>query len=184
LLGFVGPLFWPYAFEDLSDYTFSPYAYDAFWPYAFDDVFAGIYGGYAPGYHLSEVAASGDCADSREVCGCNLVMPRFRRRPAQQLRQLGEVHRHAAGFVVGQALGRWAPTGLILEIEIAERLPGGVLHDEACIVMLFDDPRRPEAARGGHGAMIPRSSRGTGGSATRRVEVNSDGISVCIDRYQ
>jgi hypothetical protein len=50
VLGFVGPLFWPYAFEDLSDYTFSPYAYDAFWPYAFDDVFAGIYGGYAPDF--------------------------------------------------------------------------------------------------------------------------------------
>ena len=50
VLGFVGPLFWPYAFEDLSDYTFSPYAYDTFWPYAFDDVFAGIYGGYAPDF--------------------------------------------------------------------------------------------------------------------------------------
>jgi hypothetical protein len=57
VLGFVGPLFWPYAFEDLSDYTFSPYAYDAFWPHAFNDVFAGIYGGYAPDYYPSEVAA-------------------------------------------------------------------------------------------------------------------------------
>ena len=57
VLGFVGPLFWPFAFEDLSDYTFSPYAYDAFWPHAFNDVFAGIYGGYAPDYYPSEVAA-------------------------------------------------------------------------------------------------------------------------------
>ena len=57
VLGFVGPLFWPYAFEDLSDYTFSPYAYDAFWPHAFNDVFAGIYGGYTPDYYPSEVAA-------------------------------------------------------------------------------------------------------------------------------
>ena len=66
VLGFVGPLFWPYAFEDLSDYTFSPYAYDAFWPYAFDDVFAGIYGGYAPGYHPSEVAAL--TGDNSRIC--------------------------------------------------------------------------------------------------------------------
>ncbi|HWX33337.1 MAG TPA: Spy/CpxP family protein refolding chaperone [Steroidobacteraceae bacterium] len=56
VLGFVGPLFWPYAFQDLSDYTFLPYAYDTFWPYAFDDVFAGIYGAHAPEYYSSEGA--------------------------------------------------------------------------------------------------------------------------------
>ena len=56
VLGFVGPLFWPYAFQDLSNYTFLPYAYDTFWPYAFDDVFAGIYGAYAPEYYSSEGA--------------------------------------------------------------------------------------------------------------------------------
>ena len=66
VLGFVGPLFWPYAFEDLSDYTFLPYAYDAFWLSAFDDVFAGIYGGYAPGYHPSEVAAL--TGDNSQIC--------------------------------------------------------------------------------------------------------------------
>jgi hypothetical protein len=56
VLGFVGPLFWPYAFQDLSNYTFLPYAYDTFWPYAFDDVFASIYGAYAPEYYSSEGA--------------------------------------------------------------------------------------------------------------------------------
>jgi ABC-type transporter MlaC component len=56
VLGFVGPLFWPYAYSDFVDYTFSPYAYDTFWPYAYDDVFAGIYGGYAPEYYAAEDA--------------------------------------------------------------------------------------------------------------------------------
>jgi hypothetical protein len=56
VLGFVGPLFWPYAYSDFVDYTFSPYAYDTFWPYAYDDVFAGIYGGYAPEYYGPEDA--------------------------------------------------------------------------------------------------------------------------------
>jgi hypothetical protein len=37
---------------------------------------------------------------------------------------------------------------LSLETEIAERLPGGVLHDEARIIMLLDDPRRRETACG------------------------------------
>jgi hypothetical protein len=56
VLGFVGPLFWPYAYDDFVDYTFSPYAYDTFWPYAYDDLYQGIYGNYAPGYYANEDA--------------------------------------------------------------------------------------------------------------------------------
>ena len=56
VLGFVGPLFWPYAFDDFVDYTFWPYAYDTFWPYAFDDVYESISGPYAPDYHPSQRA--------------------------------------------------------------------------------------------------------------------------------
>jgi hypothetical protein len=47
VLGWFGPLFWPYAYYDLFDYVYWPYAYDDFWPYAFDDVYYGIYGAYA-----------------------------------------------------------------------------------------------------------------------------------------
>jgi len=54
VLGFVGPVFWPYAYDDYIDYVFWPYAYDTFWPYAYDDVFQGIYGGYAPQYYAPE----------------------------------------------------------------------------------------------------------------------------------
>ena len=53
VLGFVGPLFWPYAYDDFIDYTFRPYAYDTFWPYAFDDVYEGVYWTYAPEYRAS-----------------------------------------------------------------------------------------------------------------------------------
>ena len=56
VVGFVGPLFWPYAYDDFIDYTFWPYAYDTFWPYAFDDVFGGIYGAYAPEEYASDEA--------------------------------------------------------------------------------------------------------------------------------
>ena len=65
-------------------------------------------------------------------------------------RQLGEVHRRPTGLVTSQQLRRRPTTGLILEIEIAERLPGGVLHDEARIVVLFDDPGRLDAAGYAH----------------------------------
>src|SRR5207245_2362200 len=50
VFGWVGPLFWPYAYDDFVDYTFYPYAYDTFWPYAYDDVYDGMFGAYAQGY--------------------------------------------------------------------------------------------------------------------------------------
>ena len=59
VLGFVGPLFWPYAYDDFIDYTFSPYAYDTFWPYAYDDLFEGIYGAYSPEYYSDAYAYAG-----------------------------------------------------------------------------------------------------------------------------
>jgi hypothetical protein len=50
VIGWAGPLFWPYAYSDFVDYTFYPYAYDTFWPYAYDDVYEGMFGAYALGY--------------------------------------------------------------------------------------------------------------------------------------
>jgi histone H3/H4 len=50
VIGWVGPLFWPYAYNDFVDYTFYPYAYDTFWPYAYDDFYEGMFGAYALGY--------------------------------------------------------------------------------------------------------------------------------------
>jgi hypothetical protein len=56
VIGWLGPLFWPYADYDLFDYVYWPYAYDDFWPYAYDDVYSGIYGPYA--YYLPYSGAS------------------------------------------------------------------------------------------------------------------------------
>jgi hypothetical protein len=47
VVGWIGPLFWPYADYDFFDCVFWPYAYDDFWPYAYDDIYYGIYGPYA-----------------------------------------------------------------------------------------------------------------------------------------
>jgi hypothetical protein len=51
-VGWYGPIFWPYAYSDIFDYTFWPYGYDdAYWFYAYDDFFDGIFwGGYGPDY--------------------------------------------------------------------------------------------------------------------------------------
>lgn len=45
-----GPVFWPYAYADIFDYTFWPSGYDeGYWYYAYDDFFDGVYyGEYGP----------------------------------------------------------------------------------------------------------------------------------------
>jgi hypothetical protein len=50
VIGWFWPLFWPYLWNDVIDYTYWPYGYDEFWPYAYDDVYNGIYGPYAYSY--------------------------------------------------------------------------------------------------------------------------------------
>jgi LTXXQ motif family protein len=64
VLGFAGPLFWPYAYDDFVDYTFWPSAYDTFWPYAYDDVYEGIWGAYAPEYDASYAYAGAPASSS------------------------------------------------------------------------------------------------------------------------
>jgi ABC-type transporter MlaC component len=46
VIGWFGPLFWPYAYDDFLGYTFYPYAYDTFWPTAYDNVYDGMFGLY------------------------------------------------------------------------------------------------------------------------------------------
>ncbi len=76
MIGWLGPVFWPYAYDDFFDYIFWPYVYDDFWPYAYEDVYYGIYGGYA---YVDPAARSGvrrtGQADPQQpvagVCGDN-----------------------------------------------------------------------------------------------------------------
>ena len=52
-----------------------------------------------------------------------MVVARSSRRRLTSPGQLGEVHRHAARFVLGQQAGGCSSPRLLFEIEIAERLP-------------------------------------------------------------
>ncbi len=65
-VGWAGPVFWPYAYDDLFDYAFWPYDYgpdyDLFWAYGYDDLFAGVllpydYAGLANEYGAARPAA-------------------------------------------------------------------------------------------------------------------------------
>ena len=60
--GWVGPVFWPYAYYDFYDYVWWDWGYDPFfWDYGYPDLYAGLFGiydygalsgyaGYLPGY--------------------------------------------------------------------------------------------------------------------------------------
>ena len=65
VIGWIGPVFWPYVYYDFFDYVFWPYVYDDFWPYAYDDVYYGIYGAYAYGDPGPERCSAPYCARRR-----------------------------------------------------------------------------------------------------------------------
>jgi hypothetical protein len=45
--GWVGPLFWPFAYYDIYDYTLWGYGYDdPFWDYGYGDIYAGVFSPY------------------------------------------------------------------------------------------------------------------------------------------
>ena len=70
VIGWGGPVFWPYAYPDFVDYVFWPYGDDTFWPYAYDDVYDGIFGAYAPdatAYGYAPVVGSAGRAVPRGV---------------------------------------------------------------------------------------------------------------------
>jgi hypothetical protein len=46
--GWVGPLFWPFAYYDLYDYALWGDYDDAFWDFGYDDVYSGLFSPYGP----------------------------------------------------------------------------------------------------------------------------------------
>jgi hypothetical protein len=70
-LGWVGPLFWPYAYGNFFYYTLWPYGYgyiDPFWAYGYNDIYAGIFWPYRyEGYVRGRRAPSRMAALTRGV---------------------------------------------------------------------------------------------------------------------
>jgi hypothetical protein len=53
---------------------------------------------------------------------------------SQQIWQLGDIRRDAPGLVTRKQLGRRAPAGLVLEIDVSEHLLVGVTDDDAGVL--------------------------------------------------
>lgn len=74
-VAWIGATYWPYAYSDLFDYTFFPYAYeDDYWGVAYDDMFDGVFwadgGPYAGSYgsaYAYAAAPSGGSAPPAQI---------------------------------------------------------------------------------------------------------------------
>jgi hypothetical protein len=94
VIGWIGPVFWPYAYYDFFDYVFWPYVYDDFWPYAYEDVYFGIYGPYAyidPAVKSETVLSARAQAPERRVAGvCSDKVPELTDWPIERITQVVE----------------------------------------------------------------------------------------------
>jgi LTXXQ motif family protein len=93
VIGWIGPVFWPYAYDDFFDYVFWPYAYDDFWPYAYEDVYYGIYGSYAyvdPGARTARPRRAPDDSERRVIGVCSENAPELTAWPIERIAQVVE----------------------------------------------------------------------------------------------
>lgn len=81
--GWVGPLFWPFAYYDVYDYVMWGYGYDpVFWGYGYDDIYAGLFAPYEYDDLIGYMSyASSNSGDYRRV----------RRAPSRPIAQLAEM---------------------------------------------------------------------------------------------
>jgi hypothetical protein len=110
--GWVGPLFWPFAYYDMYDYAMWGYGYDdSFWGYGYDDIYAGLFSPYGyddlAGYYPPQYA-SANPSDLRRAA--RATGPQ--RAPIDQLAQMcGQDSRDIAGLPIDRFQQAIQPTG-------------------------------------------------------------------------
>jgi hypothetical protein len=90
VIGWFGPLFWPFAYWDLVNYTYWPYAYDVFWPRAYDDLYVGMFGPYAyegPYYGGTRTSRRTRASQQASTIVCGERVPAVTDWPIQQIAQ-------------------------------------------------------------------------------------------------
>jgi TolA-binding protein len=88
-IAWLGPVFWPYAYADIFDYTFWPSAYDdAYWAYAYDDsVDTAFWDMGSPNSTYDNIAADGYLEPGSAVVGSSQLLESSGLTP-QNLRKL------------------------------------------------------------------------------------------------
>jgi LTXXQ motif family protein len=98
--GWVGPVFWPFAYYDLYDYALWGYAYDPlFWDYGYNDIYAGLFAPY--GYDDLTAYLPAGAAGPRTTVGVASAAGGAQPSASDQLAQLcGEDSRDIAGLPI------------------------------------------------------------------------------------
>lgn len=102
--GWVGPLFWPFAYYDFYDYTMWGYGYDdPFWDYGYGDVYAGLFAPYGydalSGYFPEEGTSRGGRTVGRVSSASPAGNP-SKNAPSQLTQMCGEDSRNIAGLPI------------------------------------------------------------------------------------
>jgi hypothetical protein len=106
--GWVGPLFWPFAYYDIYDYAMWGYGDDpSFWDYGYNDIYAGLFAPY--GYddlsgYLSPYAGSnrGGSAPAASNASTNAKSTNANPAPDQLMQMCGDDSRDIAGLPIDQ----------------------------------------------------------------------------------
>jgi hypothetical protein len=107
--GWVGPLFWPFAYYDMYDYAFWGDDYDtSFWGYGYDDIYAGMFAPY--GYddlagYLPQRAAGNPSGSGRAPASTAMAAA-----PDQLTQMCGEDNGDIAGLPIDRIQQTIAPT--------------------------------------------------------------------------
>jgi hypothetical protein len=97
--GWVGPVFWPFAYYDIYDYTLWGYGYDPlFWDYGYNDIYAGLFTPYGYGDLTGYFPAGGGARVTVGQASGN----RRAEMPDQLAQMCGEDSRDIAGLPIEQ----------------------------------------------------------------------------------
>ncbi len=135
--GWVGPLFWPFAYYDIYDYAMWGYGYyDPFWDYGYDDIYAGIFSPYRyddlTGYWPQ--SASSDHVNARQGPAT----------PDQLAQMCGEDSRDIAGLPIDQIQRAIQPNDV--QRTALDELADASVKAARTIEVRMSDPDRADGA--------------------------------------
>jgi hypothetical protein len=100
LYGWAGPLFWPYAYDDIYDDVFWSYGYgDPFWDYGYGDIYGGIFSPFGFG-DLAAYMPNGSRAGRRSRSDATASLPSGQALSGAVAQMCGDDTREVAGWPI------------------------------------------------------------------------------------
>jgi hypothetical protein len=104
--GWVGPLFWPFAYYDIYDYAMWGYDDPSFWDYGYNDIYAGMFAPYGYDDLAGYLPSGGTAAGSPRA---SQASPAANPPPGQLAQMCGDDSRDIAGLPIDRIQQAIAP---------------------------------------------------------------------------